>query len=188
MILSMTEQARLFLLLAFAGMAAGLVYDMVRVLRRFIRHSLFAIQAEDLIYWLVFTLCIMLIMLKENNGVLRFFSAVAPILGLIVYLGALSPFFLKPMTAVTLFIKRILMVILHIFYMPLAFIGNLLRIPAHKIKKSVYKFNKIIKKLLKKAQKCEKIINGYFRGKLLHLRKSNGSEKVERRGQKKKPK
>lgn len=188
MILSMTEQARLFLVLVAAGMAAGLVYDFVRVLRRLVRHSLFMIQAEDLIYWLVFTVFIMMILLWENNGELRVFSVVAPVLGMIIYFGALSEFFLVPATALTLFIKKLILAVLHIFCIPLVFFGKLCAIPINLLKKRLYIFNKFIKKVLKKFIKYERMIKEFCLSGLYGFIKGNGSERVEGRSQKKEKK
>jgi len=184
----MSEQARVFLTLVLVGMGAGLVYDFIRVFRRLMRHSVFLVQAEDLIFWLIFTLGVMMVLLWESNGVLRVFSVAAPIIGMVLYFGVFSNFFMKPAVAVTLFIKRIIMVIVHIFCIPLVLIGKLCVLPAKKIKKCLYKFNKIVKKLLKKIKKYEKIGTGFLKGKLFCFSKANGSDRVERRTSKEKKK
>lgn len=186
MILSMSEQAVNFLILVAAGAAAGIMYDLVRILRRLVRHGTLLLNAEDIVFWFLFTLGIMLIILWESNGVLRFFSVAAPIIGMILYFGMLSPLFMPPATAAAGFIVKTAMVIVHIFCVPLAFIVNLFLLPIKKVKKVLYKFNKIVKRLLKKLWKYEKIASGSVFKQNIRLGKAYRCNRVE--GRKKKTK
>ncbi len=185
MILSMSAQAKAFLILVLWGIAAGLLYDFVRAVRRIIPHNMVFVHAEDLLFWLSFTISVMLVLLWEDNGVVRGFSLLAPIIGLVIYFSLLSCCILKPLTAVGLFIKRIIMVILHTICLPLTFIGKISVLLVKKIKKVLYKFNKIEKRLLKNTLKCEKILNKFLVFKIFNLFKSNRSDKVEGENRKK---
>ena len=153
--------------MAATGVCAGFVYDLVRVLRRMVPHNSLALQLEDMVYWVLFTMFAMLVLLWEDNGTFRIFSALAPVIGMILYFGFLSRFFMPPILFVARLIKKLSVVILHIFCLPLELFGKLLELPVRKIKKIIYKFNKIAKKLLKKIWKCAKITSG------LRYRKKN---------------
>jgi spore cortex biosynthesis protein YabQ len=192
----MSGQAVTFLHLVLAGVTGGLCYDLVRVFRRVIRHSAWLVQLEDGLVWLAFTLFIMLVMLWENNAQLRFFSLLAPILGAALYFCTVSPFIVRALAGVALLFKRVVLcvckVMLHIILSPFALIWHLVRgllsVPIAKLKKTLYKFNKIIKKLLKIELKCatiDNVLKGlskvfYFtRLSFLRANKYDGSDKVE---------
>lgn len=184
MILSMSEQARTFFMLVVAGMAAGLVYDFIRIIRRMVRHGLILIHIEDLIYWLFLSLTVMLILLWDNNAVLRFFSVIAPIIGLVLYFCLFSSFIIKPAEILIRFVKRIFMVILHIICIPLRILRNLFLLPINKVIKCLLKFNKFIKKLLKKALKCAKI-NIRFSSYKLFGKVNGRSDRLEKQSKEK---
>lgn len=142
------------------GMCAGVVYDVIRVLRRVVPHGSIAIQLEDMIYWLLFTLCAMMVLLWEDNGTFRIFSALAPVLGLAFYFAAFSRFCVVPILFTARALKTLWMAILRIFCLPLKLFVRLIEFPLKKIKKILYKFNKIAKIHLKKTLKCAKIKDG----------------------------
>jgi hypothetical protein len=58
MILSMPAQAWLFVSTVMAGGAVGVFYDFFRVLRRTAPHRKWAVQLEDLFFWLAVTVLI----------------------------------------------------------------------------------------------------------------------------------
>lgn len=188
MIISMSEQARQFLQLVLAGMAAGAAYDSLRIARRIIHHGNTAVQAEDIIYWLLFAMGLMALLLWQNNGIMRFFCIAAPLLGMSVYFFGISSLIFKPVLTAALLFKRALKAILHMICLPLAIIGNLYSPLAKKLKKMLYIFNKNAKKLLKNQLKCATINNGFFSVKVKRKTKKEqdgGSDSSERQKSKK---
>ena len=89
------SQFYLFFLAVFWGIGMCLAYDGLRILRNLIRHSLFWINAEDLLYWAVMTAVLFYLLFTYNRGEIRslfYLKTISP-----VYISllsrALSPFF-----------------------------------------------------------------------------------------------
>ena len=76
MILSLHEQARMFLLCIALGGGMGLLYDCLRVFRHSLHHKRFWIQAEDALFWLTAVFLVFGVLLHANSGEVRFFFAV----------------------------------------------------------------------------------------------------------------
>ena len=56
-----------FLLHSFGmGVLIMILYDVLRIFRKLVAHSVFALALEDLIYWLMCGICIFLMLYKEN--------------------------------------------------------------------------------------------------------------------------
>ena len=76
MILSLNDQAMLFLFVVFSGALIGAVYDCLRICRKMIPHKLFLIQIEDALYWLATAFFVFFMLLGQNHGEIRFFVIV----------------------------------------------------------------------------------------------------------------
>ena len=102
-----------FLLYSFAlGMIITFVYDNIRVVRRVLRHNTFFISLEDLLFWIGVSLSIFLLQHRENQGIFRWFSVAGAFLGMLLYKGSISRFYVKKMT----FLLRKLFKLLYIFF------------------------------------------------------------------------
>jgi hypothetical protein len=79
----MGEQTRLFLLAVFLGFSGGLLYGVIRLARHFIYHSFAMIQAEDFIFWLVFTAVFFFVYYAVNFAYVREFNFFGVFLGIL---------------------------------------------------------------------------------------------------------
>ena len=52
MILSMGSQVKLFLLTILLGVITGFIYDLIKTLRKILKHNNFMIQVEDFLFWI----------------------------------------------------------------------------------------------------------------------------------------
>ena len=68
------------------GMFLALLYDLLRLFRRLVRHGNFALAVEDLLYWLACALLVFRMLYEENSGAIRGFAIVAVILGMLLCL------------------------------------------------------------------------------------------------------
>ena len=66
MILSIGEQAELFLSVFLAGCAAGVLYDIIEAVRECFPHSRAAVCAGDIIYWAAVVILFFLFLLERN--------------------------------------------------------------------------------------------------------------------------
>lgn len=85
----------LFLQSVLTGAALLLCYDFLRAVREVIPHSMTAVAAEDLIYWLCCALTVFAGIYRTNQGALRFFLFLGGALGVLVCSLTVSAFFEK---------------------------------------------------------------------------------------------
>lgn len=157
MILSMTEQARLFLISVIFGFIIGFGYDWLRIFRRIIKHFNFITQLEDIFYWIISGFLLFFVMLKENNGEIRAFLILGAFIGMLLYFLIISPLFLNISIAIVNFIKKILSLIFTIILYPFKIIVKFLRIPYLFIHNCLKNFIKNTNLLLKNNQFYAKI-------------------------------
>ncbi len=72
-----------------------LAYDGLRILRNLIRHSLFWINAEDLLYWAVMTAVLFYLLFTYNRGEIRSFTIAGILTGSLFYLKTISPVYIS---------------------------------------------------------------------------------------------
>lgn len=87
---AISVELQFFLVSIIWGALLLLVYDMLRILRRLIKHGEFLVAMEDLIFWVCASLFIFVMMYKENNGIIRGFSIMGMAIGIIIYHFAIS--------------------------------------------------------------------------------------------------
>ncbi len=159
MILSMTNQALLFLYSVIFGFVVGFFYDILRVFRRIIKHHKILIHIEDFLYWIFLTATLFFIMLSINNGEIRFFLFPGVFIGMILYYHTVSGLFLKTSDKIIKLIKTVLLFAIRLILLPLKSVYDLFK----KI------FFLIFGGLIYKIKNYKKSKNG------------NGSEPVEKR-------
>lgn len=89
----MAQQTRVFLLCVGIGFVLGILYDVVRMLRKIFFTSRKALYVQDILYFVICTFCIFLFLLYANNGGVRAFNFVGMALGWVIYyftLGVLN--------------------------------------------------------------------------------------------------
>ena len=79
------EEGRIFVHFFLFGMIAFAAYDGIRVVRRIFPHGIFMISLEDLVYWMVISLCFFLHLCQVNNGKIRGYVLLGSLLGCLLY-------------------------------------------------------------------------------------------------------
>ncbi len=120
MILSMSEQAWLFLLTVLTGMCVGLLYDLFRILRKVVRHHPFVVNIEDLVFWILATGIGAYFFLNENNGEVRIFAVLGIILGAVLYFAVLSRYIVTFGVWIVNLIKSFLKMLYKLTILPFA--------------------------------------------------------------------
>lgn len=82
-----------FLAAVLLGVAAALLYDLLRVWRRVRKQSLFLVSLQDFLYWFVLGLAGFSLIYRYNAGTLRFFAFLGIFLGACLYRLTLGRFF-----------------------------------------------------------------------------------------------
>lgn len=162
-----------FLLHSFLlGIIITFVYDNFRVVRRVIRHNIFFISVEDFLFWIGVAISVFLLQHRENEGVFRWFSVVGAALGMLIYKGLLSDFYLKHMTV----LLRKIVTLLYIFF-------SYLFSPIYFLERKIGTFAKKLGGHSKQAAQKQKIrLTSY--GKMIKMtlcKRKDGKKRSERR-------
>lgn len=118
MILSIDEQARIFMYVFAAGIAAGLFYDIIELLRNCIKHSKAAVCAEDILYWTVVIVLLFLFMLKKNSAEIRFFNIIGFFAGMLFHNLLLEKPVIKIMTVLVNVIRMLIRLLFEVVMTP----------------------------------------------------------------------
>lgn len=87
---AITIELQFFLISILWGGILLLAYDVLRILRRLIKHGSILIAFEDLIFWILASIFIFAMMYRENNGIIRGFSILGMAIGMVLYHNILS--------------------------------------------------------------------------------------------------
>ena len=116
---SIVKEAEFLAYSFLSGVLILILYDILRIFRRVITHSVGAIGFEDFVYWMLVTFLIFTMMFRENNGAIRWFSVLGIFLGMVLYNVTISLFFVKYMSLVFIKLRKIIEKILQFIIKPL---------------------------------------------------------------------
>jgi len=126
LILSMSGQGWLFLSTVLVGAAIGLLYDAFRIFRKTAPHSSFAVQLEDLFFWVAATGLTFYYMLHRNYGEIRPFALLGFVVGVLLYFATLSRVVMVVFVAVINYLKRVIAAAVRIILIPVRLVASLL--------------------------------------------------------------
>ncbi len=143
-----------FLLHSFGlGVFITILYDVLRIFRKLVSHSVLALAMEDFIYWILCGICIFLMLYKENNGSIRWFAVAGVAGGMLLYNGTISTFATEGIAKVLKFILQILGKVFWVLLMPFRkvfeYVKKITNFAENKGKKVMGFHKKQLKKILK---------------------------------------
>jgi len=141
----------------FWGMLLLIIYDMLRILRRVVKHNGFFIAIQDILYWVTCSLLIFHMMYQQNNGIIRGFSILAMLIGMLIYHAQISDLVVYVISEILNKTIKLIGKLIALLFMPIRIIlnktGRLFRWLFLKIKK----IGHYLIKSLKNAFKTSKI-------------------------------
>lgn len=99
-------QGRILLVMFCMGVSFGVLYDLLRVIRRLFRIGSIGVNITDVCYWVVATAWVWRIQNDAAEGVMRFCQLLTVALGMLLYYIMLSP------------------AVMWVLYTPLHFVGK----------------------------------------------------------------
>ena len=81
MILGIEQEVFIFLQAMLTGNLICLVYNVIRVLRRIVRHNLFWVSLEDLVFWIGTGFYLFFKICQTSNGSIRWYFVVGVLTG-----------------------------------------------------------------------------------------------------------
>lgn len=134
------EEARLFVDSLFTGLVIMALYDILRLLRRIVKHKNIVVSIEDFLYWNIAGIFIFALIYAENDGRIRWFIIVGICIGAWVYAKSFGIFLVKYTSK---YINKILNIVL--------------KKPLNKVKMALrYFFREVVVANAKKLWKKEK--------------------------------
>lgn len=88
--ISIQSQVHIFVITLLCGVLIGLIYDFYRLFRYYSRPKRIKTFIQDLIFWLLLSVIIILVVNKVNEGELRGFIFIGFTIGIIIYSRLLS--------------------------------------------------------------------------------------------------
>lgn len=79
------KQAQLFVMAIPLGAAMLFVYDLLRIVRRVVRHGTAWIAVEDMVFWIVSAFLLFGFLYRQNEGIFRGFIILGAFSGMIFY-------------------------------------------------------------------------------------------------------
>lgn len=86
------QEIRLFLISAMFGILLGMFYDLLRIFRRLVKHGVWWVAIEDLLFFLCASLLVFSMIFAENDGTIRFFSMGSLLAGTFLYYISVSQY------------------------------------------------------------------------------------------------
>lgn len=90
------------------GAGIALVYDGLRIFRRVVRHGIWLVSMEDLLYWVFVSFGIFGLLYYENSGTFRWFSVLGAAAGMLVYKALFGRFLVEYLSRFLVWGKRLL--------------------------------------------------------------------------------
>ncbi len=145
---SLKVQSYIFLTLVYGGLLVGLVYDLYRVFRYFLKPKKIATIIEDVLFWFIVTIVVFFVLIESTWGELRGYIFVGLFIGVFLYFKFLS--------------KIIYPLLIKLFKL----IISTLAIPFNQVKKIIKPFtgkikktNKLLKEMGRDTKKYISIIS-----------------------------
>lgn len=139
------------------GVFLLVIYDFLRIERRLISHNSFFVAVEDLIYWVIASLLIFNMMFNLNDGIIRGFSILGMLIGMLLYHHILSNYFVDITAGILIAIKNVIVAVINFILQPFKFLSKKLRKFTKFITTIIKKLTKNLRKTLKKTSKASKI-------------------------------
>lgn len=139
------------------GIIITFVYDGFLILRRLIKHNMFWVSIEDLIFWIVCAVSVFFMLYRENNGTLRWFAVAGAFVGMLVYKKTVSIWIVKTVSGVLLKVSHIIWRFITFICKPLVFLEKKGKAGCGRMKRVGSKLGKYAKNRLTAYGKALKI-------------------------------
>ena len=119
---------QLYLLFVFliSGVLIGVLFDIFRILRKSFKTPDIITYMEDVLFWILTGIFLIYIVLQYSDGKIRIYMIVSLILGFILYIVAISKYFIKVNVKIINIIKMIISKIIFILLFPIKLILKVL--------------------------------------------------------------
>ncbi len=141
------EQLTTFFILLGVGLFMGLVFDVYRVSRNYIKLPKFIYHIIDLLIWLILALVVFAFLLISNWGELRFYIFISLTIGIGIYFVLFSKYVIFWLIKISEAGIRLVKIVARFLWFPFSLLGKILG-----VKKLKDRVERAIRELLSKKQ------------------------------------
>jgi len=116
-----------FLISVSTGVLILFGYDLLRAFRRVFVHGYLWLAIEDFLYWSIAGIAAFGVIFINNSGMLRGFSIIAMLLGMMLYHKSISRLIIKVVSGILKLIMSVIRAIFNVLTFPLRFISKKMR-------------------------------------------------------------
>lgn len=116
-----------FLISVSTGILILFGYDLLRAFRRVFVHGNLWLAIEDFLYWSIAGIVAFAVIFINNSGMLRGFSIIAMLLGMMLYHKSISRFIIGAISGILKLIVSIIRGIFNVLTFPFRFISKKMR-------------------------------------------------------------
>ncbi|MCD8216530.1 MAG: spore cortex biosynthesis protein YabQ [Clostridiales bacterium] len=149
------KQAQLFGQAVGIGAVLLLLYDLLRIWRRIVRHRIVGMAVEDLLFWLFCALWLFGFMYRQNDGVIRGFIILGAAAGMFLYSILLSRWVVKAGTALLGGFFRIAGRVLRVATAPLRKLGGFCK---SRMRQAGYRGKRYARRMKKRAARAGRAV------------------------------
>ena len=102
------NQTYLFIVFTIVGIIIGILFDIFRILRKSFKTKDIVTHIEDIFFWILTGIIIILSMYRYSNGELRFFMIIGIIMGTLIYMITFSKYVIRISVFILKIIKKII--------------------------------------------------------------------------------
>jgi len=155
--MSVSNQAYVFLATMLAGVIIGFFYDCCRVIRIMIKAGVFVTGILDLLFWVIIGTLSFLVIFYVNDGNVRVFTIMGFVIGWILYVLSISRFVMKVLLWIYETLARVINWLINIILWPFRMLWKAAAYPLAAIKKGLHKLKSALtmkmQSILKKTAK-----------------------------------
>lgn len=168
-----TKQTLLFLTAIQIGILMGIIFDLIRIFRKLIKHPNIFVQIEDMLYWVVSGFIGFYMLYICNYAAIRPYIFIGMILGGLFYFLSFSIWFMKLATIAIEYLKKVIVKMVQCLIIPIKavtrWILSILGLPINYIDNKLKAFKHFVKlasrkkQRLKYEQKMDKKVEQYLK-------------------------
>ena len=135
-----SSQAILFITSVEIGILMGVLFDLIRIFRKLLKHPNFLVQVEDMLYWIACGLVGFYMLYVCNYADIRPYIFLGIVLGAVFYFMTFSILFMRIATIVINWIKRLVSKAIELIKIPIKACIRLIKIPLQYINRKWHHF------------------------------------------------
>lgn len=149
MIVSISNQVYVFFSCILGGLAIGLLFDIFRLSRKFIETGDVITYIEDITFWFLVGVIVLMTVYLSNNGQIRGYVFMGILLGVVFYFLVFSTIVMKILSSIVKTIVNIIGTMMKVIAGPIKTIIQILYVPIKYLYNKVGSLKNILIKLIK---------------------------------------